>query len=126
MTLAISTEHNNHLLAATIEFADTGAANSRIRLYDAANTLLVTMTLAKPCGAVVDDALVLEQAALGGDMITTSGAAATGVWVNGDDDVVATGTVSDEAGDGDFKVAGTTGTMLYAGGRAILGVTALT
>ena len=126
MTLAISVEHNNARLAATVAFADTGSANSRIHLYDAADTLLATMVLDKPCGAVVADVLELVQLDPVGDMVAVTGSAVTGVWVNGSDDVVAEGTVSDEAGSGDFKVSGTTGTMLYAGARAILGVTALT
>ena len=126
MTLAISVEHNNARLAATVAFADTGSANSRIRLYDAADTVLVTMTLTKACGAIVDDKLVLQQLDPSGDLISVSGEAVTGVWISGTGAVVAEGTVSDEAGSGDFKVAGTTGTMLYAGARAILGVTELT
>lgn len=126
MTLAVSTAHNNARLAATVTFADTGTANSRIHLYDAGDVLLVTMTLAKPCGAIVADKLVLEQLYLVGDLIETTGTAVSGVWVNGDDDVVAEGTVSDDAGSGDFKVGGTSGTTLYAGGRAILGTTELT
>jgi hypothetical protein len=126
MTLAISVEHNNALLAATVAFADTGSANSRIRLYDASDVVLVTMTLTKACGTVVDDKLVLQQLDPSGDLIAVTGEAVTGVWISGTGAVVAEGTVSDEAGSGDFKVAGTTGTMLYAGARAILGVTELT
>lgn len=126
MTLAVSTAHNNTRLAATVAFADTGTANSRIHLYDASDVLLVTITLDKPCGTIVADKLVLEQLDPVGDLIATTGAAVSGVWVNGDDDVVAEGTVSDDAGSGDFKVGGTSGTTLYAGGRAILGVTELT
>jgi len=126
MTLAVSTAHNNARLAATVAFADTGTANSRIHLYDATDTLLVTMTLAKPCGAIVADKLVLDQLDPVGDLIATTGTAVSGVWVNGDDAVVAEGTVSDDAGSGDFKVGGTSGTTLYAGGRAILGTTELT
>ena len=126
MTFAISVEHNNALLAATVAFADTGSANSRIRLYDASDVVLVTMTLTKACGTVVDDKLVLQQLDPAGDLISVSGSAVTGVWISGTGAIVAEGTVSDEAGSGDFKVAGTTGTMLYAGARAILGVTELT
>ena len=126
MTLAISVEHNNALLAATVAFADTGSANSRIRLYDASDVVLVTMTLTKACGTVVDDKLVLQQLDPSGDLIAVSGSAVTGVWISGTGAIVAEGTVSDEAGSGDFKVSGTTGTMLYAGARAILGVTELT
>ncbi len=126
MTLAISTAHNNARLAATVAFADTGSANSRIRLYDVDDTVLVTMTLTKACGTIVDDKLVLQQLDPSGDLIGVSGSAVYGVWISGTGAIVAEGTVSDEAGSGDFKVAGTTGTMLYAGARAILGVTELT
>lgn len=126
MTLSVSTAHNNARLAATLAFADTGASNSRIHLYDASDVRLVTLMLDKPCGVIVADKLVLEQLYLVGDLIATTGTAVSGVWVNGDDDVVAEGTVSDDAGSGDFKVGGTSGTTLYAGGRAILGTTELT
>ncbi|MBK1693124.1 hypothetical protein, partial [Ectothiorhodospira mobilis] len=60
MTLAISVAHNNARLQATADYADTGALNSRIRLYDAADVPLVTITLAKPCGAIVANKLVLK------------------------------------------------------------------
>lgn len=128
MTLAVSVEHNNARLEGpgTVPFADAGPLNSRIHFYDASDTLLVTMVLDKPCGAIVDDVLVLAQLDPVGDMVAVTGSAVTGVWVNGNDVLVGAGTVSDEAGSGDFKISGTTGTMLYAGARAILGVTALT
>lgn len=126
MTLAISPDHNDARLAATAAFADSGALSSRIRLYDAANVLLVTIVLAEPCGAVAGHKLVLQQAAPGGDLIAVQGSAVKGVWINGAGAMVAEGTVTDAAGDGDFKVSGTTGTMLYAGARAILGPTELT
>ena len=125
MTLTISTAHRHARLQASIDFADTGVANSQIRLYDAADTLLVSMVLAKPCGSIVSDAIVLEQADPSGDQITTGGSAVWAIWVNGDDEVVAEGDVTDTAGDGPFKVSGTTGTLLYAGAFAILGLTAL-
>ena len=126
MTLAISIAHNNARLQATADYADAGALNSRIRLYDVADVLLVTLTLAKPCGAIVANKLVLEQADPTGDMIPVQGSATKGVWINGANEVVGEGTVTDEAGDGDFKISGTTGTLLYAGARAILGTTQLT
>lgn len=125
MSLTISVAHNNARLQATADFADTGAAASRIRLYDAADQLLATMVLTKPCGSIVDDKLVLTQAAPTGDQIVQQGSAVRGVWVNGAGVTVAEGTVTDEAGEGPFKVSGTTGTMLYAGAFAILGTTAL-
>ena len=123
--LTIPAAHNNVRLAASIAYADTGTANSRIEFYDAADALLVTMVLAKPCGAIVANKIVLEQEEVGGDQITVQGDAVRAVWINGDDDIVGEGAVTDEAGEGPFKVSGTTGTRLYAGAYAILGLTAL-
>lgn len=123
--LTISTAHNNARLEASRDYADTGVANSRIRFYDASDNLLVTMVLTKPCGTLVDNQLVLTQAALGGDQITTQGSATRAEWINGNGDLVGSGNATDEAGAGPFKIAGTSGTLLYAGAYALLGVTAL-
>ena len=129
MTLEISAEHKAARSQATVAFADTGAANSKIRLYgtiDWSGTPLAEITLAKPCGTINGSGLVvLEQADPAGDLIASTGDALTGEWVNGNGDMVARGTVSDQAGTGDFKLAGTSGTTIYAGGYAILGVTAV-
>lgn len=123
--LTITAAHNNYRLQGSIAYADLGVANSRIRFYDASDNLLVTMVLTKPCGSIVDNKLVLTQAALGGDQITTQGSAARAEWINGNGDIVGSGPATDEAGAGPFKIAGTTGTLLYAGAYALLGVTAL-
>jgi len=130
MTFAISAAHNESRLAGTRNFADTGVQNSRIMLYatsqpalgaDPGGAPLVTLLLAKPCGTVTGNALTLVQADLGGDLIMDTGSVVWARWVNGDDALVADGTVSDSAGTGDIKLAGTTGTLLYAGARALLG-----
>lgn len=126
MTLSISIEHNNARLEGSRAFADLGTDPSRILMYDASDVLLVAMVLTKPCGEVVSNKLVLSQADISGDMILTTGSATKAVWVNGLNQVVAQGTVTDDAGSGDFKIAGTSGTLLYAGGRAILGTNELT
>ena len=123
--LTISAAHHVARLQATMDYADTGVANSRIRFYDASDNLLVTMVLTKPCGSIVDNKLVLAQAALGGDQITLQGSATRAEWINGSGDLVGSGNATDEAGAGPFKVSGTTGTLLYAGAYALLGVTAL-
>lgn len=129
--LTISVAHNNLRLAASIAYADTGALNSRIRFYDASDNLLVTMVLAKPCGTIVSNKLALEQNSPTGDQITAQGSAHHAEWINGNGDLVGSGLVTFE-GDTDpvtslypFKVAGTTGTLLYAGAYAILGTTEL-
>lgn len=119
---------------ATIDFADQGAGNSKIQYFTAANAPatpgaapagppLVEMVLAKPCGTIVANKIVLEQDDPTGDMIAATGAAVYGRWLAGDGDIIGDGDVSDESGTGFFKVAGTSGTMLYAGARAILGET---
>ena len=123
--LTISAAHHVARLQATMDYADTGVANSRIRFYDASDNLLVTMVLTKPCGTITGGQLVLTQAALGGDQITVQGAATRAEWINGNGDLVGSGNATDEAGAGPFKVSGTTGTLLYAGAYALLGVTAL-
>lgn len=126
MTLSIPISHANARLTATCDFADAGSSASRLRLYDAADNLLVTMVLTKPCGTVAAGKLTLTQQDLSGDLIVAQGTATKGVWISGAGSIVAEGTVSDETGDGDFKVGGAAGTLIYAGGRAILGLTELT
>jgi len=135
MSLAISLAHKLARLAGTLAFADAGVQNSRIRLYastqpatggDPGGGLLVEMLLAKPCGEIQENELTLLQAEPAGDLILETGTALWARWVNGNDEVVADGTVSDAAGAGDFKLSGTSGTVLYAGARALLGQCTLT
>jgi hypothetical protein len=130
----ISVALNNARLEATRDFADLGTGNSTILLYSTTQPLpgaaeaadpLVTITLAKPCGSLISNLLVLEQDAPAGDLIVNTGAALWGRWINGNGDWMADGDVTDESGAGDFKVVGTAGTTLYAGGKAILGDTGL-
>lgn len=120
----ISAAHALARLQATLAFADSGPEASRIALYDAAEQLLVTLTLTKPCGQITEGgSLLLTQANGGGDMILASGLAATGVWTTSNGQLIGRGLVTDEAGQGHFKLLGSTGTQLYAGGKAILGET---
>ncbi|WP_120968624.1 hypothetical protein [Comamonas sp. lk] len=120
----ISAAHAAARLQATVTFADSGPGPSTIALYDANEQLLVTLTLTKPCGQIVEGGyLLLTQANGGGDMILASGQAAMGVWATSDGQLVGRGQVTDEAGQGHFKLLGSTGTQLYAGGKAILGET---
>lgn len=130
--MEISVDHNDARLAATAQFADSGPLASKIFFYSTVRGALgaapgapqlVAITLKKPCGTIIDHALVLQQAAAGGDLITLQGSAVWARWVNGAGAIVGEGSVSDAAGPGVFKVSGTSGTLLYAGARAILGVT---
>jgi len=103
----ISTAHAVARLQATASFADSGPGASTIALYDAAEQLLVTLTLTKPCGQITEAGyLVLTQAIGGGDMILTSGQAAIGVWSTSDGKLIGRGLVTDEAGAGHFKLLG--------------------
>ena len=120
----ISAAHALARLQATANYADSGPGASTIAFYDAAEQLLVTLTLTKPCGQITEAGyLVLTQASGSGDMILASGQAAIGVWATGDGQLIGRGMVTDEAGAGHFKLLGSTGTQLYAGGKAILGET---
>ncbi len=138
MSFDSSIDHNTARLdGGTLAFASSGPANSRIYFYatpkptvggDPGGAPLVQVTLAKPCGFITGGVLTLAQADPSGDMIAASGVALWGRWVNGDGVLMGDGTVSDSAPDstGFFKLAGTSGTMLYAGARLLLGTIALT
>ncbi|WP_315127195.1 hypothetical protein [Comamonas antarctica] len=110
-------------LQATAAFADSGAEASSLRLYDAADALLAVIVLTKPCGTITNGLLRLAQGSASGDQIGATGAAVRADWLTGGGDLVASGPVTDEAGEGPFILGGTAGTQLYAGGRVILGVT---
>ena len=120
----ISAAHAMARVQATQAFADSGPQASRIALYDAGAQLLVALTLTKPCGSILDDGtLLLTQANIGTDLIMANGQAVSAVWSTSDGKLVGRGLVTDEAGDGHFKLLGSTGTQLYAGGKVILGET---
>ena len=135
MTLAISPAHKLARLTGTLTFADVGPQNSRIRLYattqpatggDPGGGLLVEILLSKPCGEINASVLTLKQSEPSGDLILETGTALWARWINGRDEVVADGSVSDAAGIGDFKLSGTSGTVLYSGAHALLGQCTLT
>jgi hypothetical protein len=90
-------------------------------LYDAASTPLTTLVFARPAASLVSHELVFAQADLTGDFITMQGSADNFELYNGANVLCGSGSISDMAGDGPLKVSGTTGTLLYAGARAILG-----
>ncbi|TXT38835.1 MAG: hypothetical protein FD135_2626 [Comamonadaceae bacterium] len=132
--MIISPAHNIARLAGTLAHADTGIGNSKLYFYattqpgggaDPGGDPLVVVILGKPCGVISNGVLTLSQADPSGDLITNGGAALWARHVNGNGDWMTDGSVSDSAGTGDFKLSGTTGTMLYAGGRALIGVCTL-
>jgi hypothetical protein len=125
MTFAIPNEHRDARSQASITYADSGGAGSKIELRDVNGVLLVTIILAYPCGVMEGGFIRLDQLIPTGDQIAMDGVAATGTWLKNNNEVVATGTVTDAAGSGDFKIASAAGVNLYAGGYVLLGVTAL-
>lgn len=111
---------------ASIDLADAGAAASSIKLYDAqGGTLLAQRTLAKPCGTITTDGRISLVAASADDLVVATGAVAWAEWCNGDGTAIAADAVTDDAGAGPFKLAGTAGTMIYAGGVVALATPAL-
>lgn len=114
-----------------VSFLDTGSAKARIRYYGTARPAggaapggpaLLEVALAKPSGSMSGGYLRLVQDNPG-DLIALDGEALWARIVNGDGDVALDGDVSDESGDGFFRVGGTEGTELRAGGRFYLGDT---
>lgn len=89
-------------------------------LFDGSGVPLVTMVFAQPAVTFIDHALVFAQGEGAGDMILVQGNAAAFELYNGAGTLIGSGDVSDAAGAGALKISGTTGTLLYAGARAIL------
>ena len=118
--MAVLTLTNAHKVAranATVALADTGAANSCIKLYTAASgTLLAIRRLAKPCGSISAAGVITLLTSVDQDLVTTSGVSTYATWVDGNDNAIASGLVTDTAGAGPFKLGGTNGTQLYQGG----------
>ena len=54
------------------------------------------------------------------DLVTETGSVTWLEWCDGNGATILTGTVSDESGAGDFKLAGASGTTVYQGGRVLL------
>ncbi|WP_422847638.1 hypothetical protein ACOYR4_18670 [Acidovorax sp. M14] len=129
-------------LQATIELADAGPGPSKIQLYTTARHSALDgaagdlpqaeVVLAVPCASIVDGALVLHVADPDGTLVMATGMPRWGLWVNGAGQIVAEGSVTDEANGGDFWVAGgvtpigETSPLLQAGGLVLLGTTSLT
>ena len=117
MTISISTAHRAERNQASITLA--GAA-STLRFYTAeGGTLLATRTLANPAGTInAQGRIVLSASAA--DLVAETGSVGWAEWCDSAGAVMAAGTVTDESGAGDFKLAGTSGTTVYQGGRVLL------
>jgi hypothetical protein len=135
MTFFIPDAHRIVRSAATLARATTGAGTSRIQFFDTPQpslgddpgaSPLVEIVLTAGVGTVsAAGVITLAQADVAGDLISTQGNVVWGRWLARDGSLMGDGTVTESAGDGFFKLSGTTGTLLYAGARAVLGVTAL-
>lgn len=126
MTLAISTAHRAARNQASITLASGGGA-SAIRLYDQqGGTLLAVCTLAQPCGVLTPEGrIALQPAAAGQDLVLATGSVGWAEWCDGSGQPIAWGAVTDAAGNGPFKLAGSAGTLIYEGGLALLATPAL-
>jgi hypothetical protein len=109
------------MLAGVLALLDNDADPAYATLFDSADNALVSLVFAQPAGALVAGELVLQQEDSSGDLINNSGSATYFKLYAGDNTEIGTGSVSDTTGDGIMKLAGTSGTLLLAGGRAILG-----
>ena len=119
--MIISRDHRAARNGASISIADAVAGASSVRLYDAQGGLLLGVrTLAKPCGSITPEGRIGLLSASAQDLVQVTGAAAWAEWCDGSGTPIAWGAVTDEAGTGPFKLAGTSGTMLYAGGAVLL------
>lgn len=133
-TLDLVTPAREAMLTALLTWLDTGAGHCSIEIYDTTRpplgdaesaTPLAVVTLAKPCGTVASGALTLLPADADGALIALSSEATWGRLRNAAGTVAGDGDVSDSAGAAPFRVAGTAGTLLYAGARVFLGTVAL-
>ena len=115
--LTLTTAHRAARNQASITLAD---AASTLRFYTAeGGTLLATRTLANPAGTLnAQGRIVLSASAA--DLVAETGSVGWAEWCDSAGAVMAAGTVTDQAGAGDFKLAGTSGTTVYQGGRVLL------
>ena len=117
MTISISTAHRAARNQASITLA---GATSTLRFYTAeGGTLLATRTLANPAGTINAQGRIVL-AASAADLVAETGSVGWAEWCDSAGAVMAAGTVTDQAGSGDFKLAGTSGTTVYQGGRVLL------
>ena len=76
--------------------------------------------LAKPCAELQADGTLLLLPSPDPEIAVASGVAVRVEWCDGAGVVIAYGTVTDAAGDGDFRLEGADGTQIYAGAQVLL------
>lgn len=128
MAWTLTTPHNTARTTAaqaaanakTLELADAGAGPSTLQIYDKQDPVtrkkLATITLADPCGVLVDGQIQLTQADPTGDLVQITGVPAWAEWLDGGGQMLATCTVSAEGGDGDLKISSRADGQIFAGG----------
>ena len=115
--ITLTNAHKVKRAQASVDLADAGPNNSCIKLYTAqGGTLLGIRRLAKPCATISAAGVITLLTSTDQDLVTTSGVSTYGTWVDGNDNAIASGLVTDAAGAGPFKLGGTNGTQLYHGG----------
>ena len=90
----------NSMADAVLTDVDAGAAAAKMKFYDAADVLLMTVTLDDPAGAVTDEDLDFT-APVYGD-VATAGTCAKFSVTDSDDNVIFSGTCGVGSGDIDF------------------------
>lgn len=126
MALLITPAHRAARNQASIDLASNGAGAASLRLYDAqGGTLLAVRRLGAPCGTLTAEGRIALQAAAGHDLVLVTGHVAWAEWCDGDGQPIAAGAVTDAAGDGPFRLAGSAGTLIYEGGVVLLATPAL-
>jgi len=122
MSFTATTDLNDAMLSGISALMDAHpTVHAYANIFDGAAVLLTTLVFTKPAATMVAHELVFDQEDSGGDFIVTQGNAATFKLYNGANVLLGEGDVTDMAGAGALKVSGTTGTLLYAGARAVLG-----
>lgn len=117
MTLSLSLANRAARNAASIDLADAGDGASTLRIYTTAGgTLLATRTLQSPCGTINADGAIELAAAATIELVSVGGVATWVEWCDGNGNMIAGGDMTDESGPGPFKLSGTDGTRIYAGG----------
>lgn len=124
--MTISTAHRAARNQASIDTADAGAGASAIKLYtEDGGTLLAVRTLDKPCGTITAEGRIQLLPAATNDLVAATGAPTWGEWCDGDGVPIWGAAVTDEAGSGPFKLAGTGTMVIYMGGVVVLAAPAL-
>lgn len=118
--IAVTTAHRAARNQASIDLADEGGA-STIKLYtEQGGTLLATRTLAQPCGTITSEGRIQLMPAATSDVVAVTGTPTWAEWCDGAGVPIAAGAVTDEEGEGPFKLEGTGTMVIYAGGVVTL------